>query len=87
MENMRLKIEQERLREKLVEMESKIDVQNLLNKIDQMEIQHREKQMSLMLELEQKDKQINKVNIMFQNIKSQYQKLENEAKVYNTVLE
>lgn len=53
-------------------MESRTDVQNLMKEIELLEKSTSQKIMQQQMEIDQKDKSLNKINIMFSNLKTQY---------------
>ncbi|CAD8184397.1 unnamed protein product [Paramecium octaurelia] len=87
MENFRLKNEIEKIQERLQILEQLSDVQKLQQDIINIKQNAQLKINELLKENEIKEKQLQKLNLHYQNIKSQYTKLENESKAYQTVFE
>ncbi|CAD8127387.1 unnamed protein product [Paramecium sonneborni] len=87
MENVRLKNEIERIQDKLKQIENQTNVQKLQEQYQELARKSSEKINELLNENQIKEKQIQKLNLHYQNIKSQYNKLENESKAYQTVFE
>ncbi|KAM3140320.1 hypothetical protein pb186bvf_007480 [Paramecium bursaria] len=87
MENQKLTKEQENIRSKLEQLEHMTNVQNLLQEIETIKRRSQDKINELLGENQVKEKQLQKLNLHYQNIKSQYSKLENESKAYQTIFE